>query len=219
MKKPRGLIDITNQRFGALRAVEYVGPIKYGRASWRCTCDCGQSVIVDARTLRTGMKKACCLNGHFWQQETGAYGGLSRKHSAEYRALYDARRRCEDRRHWRYKDYGAKGIRVCDRWHDFKNFLADMGPRPSKNYSLDRYPDPHGNYEPGNCRWATREEQHRNMRNSVYVEYKGERVLLLDVLKEAKIKRTIVRGRLNTGWSLEDALTVPIRAKKKNQRK
>lgn len=70
--------------------------------------------------------------------------------------------RCYDRRNASFPQYGRKGIIVCERWHDFESFLGDMGPRPSLDYSLDRYPDGKGNYEPGNCRWATKPEQRAN---------------------------------------------------------
>lgn len=85
--------------------------------------------------------------------------------SPEYSAWKGMRRRCYNPASARYADWGGRGIRVCDRWlHSFANFLADMGPRPSGDHSLDRWPDNDGDYEPGNCRWATRSQQQCNKR-------------------------------------------------------
>jgi hypothetical protein len=91
-----------------------------------------------------------------------------------------------------------------------------MGPRPTPRHTVDRWPNPHGNYEPGNCRWATPAEQNRNKRNSVWVEHKGERVLLVDLTQGLGLSREMVYGRLKLGWSLEDALTVPVREYKRH---
>lgn len=103
--------------------------------------------------------------------------GFSRRSgiSPTYAAWKSMKYRCNCPSFIGYKDYGGRGIKVCDRWlHSFENFLADMGERPSKNYSLDRYPDVNGDYEPSNCRWAERKAQNSNTRRNVFIEYKGE---------------------------------------------
>lgn len=82
--------------------------------------------------------------------------------STEYVTWVTMRQRCNNPNHHKYPRYGGRGVVVCERWNEFANFLTDMGPKPSPKHSIDRYPNPAGNYEPGNCRWATATEQNRN---------------------------------------------------------
>lgn len=119
------------------------------------------------------------------------------------------------------KNYRDKGIKVCERWlgeHGFENFLADMGERP-EGMTLDRYPNQNGNYEPGNCRWATAKQQTRNLSTNLIVRYKGEDRVLSDWLETlglaAKgLKRTTVWDRIKRGLTPEIAFTEPPRSKK-----
>lgn len=109
-----------------------------------------------------------------------------------------------------YALYKGAGVAVCDRWHSFENFLADMGKRPSPKHSLDRFPDASGNYEPGNCRWATAKEQARNWKNrNVRYEHGGEALTLSEWAERLDISRESLRDRILSGWSLERALTTP----------
>lgn len=86
------------------------------------------------------------------------------KDSKEYRAWKEMRQRCSNKKRWDYKYYGELGVTICERWDDYLSFLADMGRKPSPKHSLDRFPNPNGNYEPTNCRWATSIEQALNRR-------------------------------------------------------
>lgn len=107
--------------------------------------------------------------------------------------------------------YGGKGITICNRWlHSFEDFIADMGYRPSKNHSIDRYPNRNGNYEPGNCRWATREEQRANMANTIVVEYKGENIPLFILAHKHNISPKLLYKRVIDGkWDITTALLTP----------
>jgi hypothetical protein len=131
------------------------------------------------------------------------------KQSLEYRVWRDLFTRCYNPKGTGYKYYGGRGITVCDRWSLFDNFLADMGPRPSLDYSIDRYPNKAGNYEPGNCRWATRKQQQRNTSTTVFIEFRGTKMALADAAEKYGIQKPALRYRLEHGWSLSDALTVP----------
>lgn len=98
-----------------------------------------------------------------------------------------------------YPSYGGRGIKVCDRWFNFENFLADMGEKPYPDFSIDRYPDKNGNYEPGNCRWATSAEQQRNLRKNRYVTYNGITKLLIDWASEMEMPYDLLLKRVNAG--------------------
>jgi hypothetical protein len=137
----------------------------------------------------------------------GTTHGLSR--SAEYAAWRDMRARCERESHRYFKDYGARGIKVCDRWQEFAAFYADVGPRPGPSYSLDRKDNSRG-YEPGNVRWATKLEQGQNTRRNHLVVIDGERMCLAEACRRLGIKRVTVSQRLFKGWSLDDALHTPV---------
>ena len=117
-----------------------------------------------------------------------------------------------------YALYRGAGVTVAGRWHEFANFLADMGPKPSPRHSLDRFPDPGGDYGPSNCRWATSKEQARNWKTrNVRFEHGGEKLTLSEWAERLGMSRESLRDRINNGWPLERALTVaPIRSRQRN---
>jgi len=116
--------------------------------------------------------------------------------------------RCYNPNGTKYADYGGRGITVCDRWLKFENFYADMGDRP-EGMEIDRFPDNDGNYEPGNCRWATRPEQMRNTRANRMITFQGRTQCLTDWANEIGVGCSTICTRLARGWSLERALTTP----------
>lgn len=109
-----------------------------------------------------------------------------------------------------YERYGGRGIKVCQRWHIFENFLADMGERPFAGASVDRI-DFDGDYEPANCRWATQAEQNRNRCNNVFITFNGVRMVRQDWARRCGVDPSTLRYRLWRGWPLERALTTPGR--------
>ena len=134
----------------------------------------------------------------------------------EYNAWRAMIKRCTNPRSQKWHVYGGRGITVCEEWrHNSKAFLEYMGPRPSPKHSLDRYPNNDGNYEPGNVRWATQREQTRNTRRTTFYELNGERKSLSDWLDIYRINPGTFRSRLKTGWTLEDAISIQSRPRRR----
>lgn len=134
-------------------------------------------------------------------------------HTIEYQSWGHMRGRCNNPNNDCYHRYGGAGVTVCERWDSFELFLLDMGPRPSTKYTLDRWPNPNGNYEPGNCRWATVSEQNTNYRKSNLIEYNNETMTLLELVRRSGsiIQINTIRDRLASGWPIEKALHKPTR--------
>lgn len=116
--------------------------------------------------------------------------------------------RCNKERHKDYRNYGGRGIKVCERWHNFSAFLQDMGEPPTPNHSLDRI-DNNGPYSPENCRWATRHEQMHNMRNNRLITCDGTTKHLVDWARDNGINETTIIHRLQKGWPVALALFAP----------
>lgn len=155
------LIDLTGMTFGRLTAVSRVGSSTSGYALWECVCECGTVKVVASAQLRSGRTRSCGCLVRDAVSEARTVHGMS--HSVEYQAWSAMRSRCLNPNHSNYPDYGGRGITVCDRWRDsFVAFYEDVGRRPP-GHSLDRI-DNDGNYEPGNVRWATAQEQAMNRR-------------------------------------------------------
>jgi hypothetical protein len=168
------------------------------RNKWLCKCACGNEVIVFASNLTRGHSTSCGCS----RRERMTTHGKST--SAEYRAWTNIRTRCEnpDTPYWGF--YGGRGIQLCERWHRFENFLSDMGPRPP-NRSIDRI-NVDGDYEPGNCRWATQSVQCRNKREQHFVLIDGRQISLAEAVERSDLRYNTVLYRIKRGWSVLDAL-------------
>lgn len=200
-------IDLTNKVFGRLTVVRREGTSAGGKAIWLCRCSCGEHSRVIGTHLRSGNTTSCgCLKRDVAQQLATRHG-LSG--SAEYRAWRSMRDRCENEHGTAWPYYGGRGITVCERWRNsVEAFCSDMGPRPSPQHTVDRI-DANGNYEPSNCRWATRSEQMNNIRNNRVVAFRGREQTLTQWARETCLNREVIRWRLRAGWSIERALSTP----------
>lgn len=127
--------------------------------------------------------------------------------SKTYLSWANMTQRCTNDKHPGFDNYGGRGITICARWASFENFLADMGERP-EGTSIDRI-DNNGNYEPGNCRWATRRQQNQNQRGNRLISHGGETLRIGQWAERLGMRETKLRERLQKGWPVELAVTLP----------
>lgn len=178
MSKNHWKHDLSGQRFHRLLVIKQVGVHPSSRrVLWQCRCDCGELLNVQSSLLLNANTKSCgCLQR---EKASARCSEINPKHGLAVRGhrapIYEAWlgmiQRCTNPNVSQWKRYGARGVKICKRWRDsFENFLSDMGQRPSPKHSLDRWPNRDGNYEPGNCRWATAKEQAQNRDNSRMVK-------------------------------------------------
>lgn len=153
-------IDLIGKTFGRLLVIKEIGHDKRKNILWECRCTCGNITIARGDDLKAGKKQSCgCL-----QIESRIKHGNS--YTVEHQTWCSMIHRCTQKKSTHYHSYGGRGIRVCNRWKDFNNFLSDMGRRPTnKKFTIERLNND-GNYEPSNCIWATRTTQARNKRIS-----------------------------------------------------
>lgn len=182
-----------------------------------------------ARSTRDGLQRTCKICQKAWRdlhkdairargkaryEKEAVRRGSRRQHkksrTPEHRTWSRMLERVDNPRSPSFATYGGRGIRVCERWRDFLNFYADMGSRPSADYSLDRK-DVNGDYTPENCRWATRKEQQRNRRVNRLITLDGLTLTLAEWAERTGILAITLAARLRTGWSVEKALTAPVR--------
>lgn len=191
-----------DRRFGKLIVIERLGSNKRGEKLWKCLCDCGNTTIATTGSLNSGRKRSCRCG------ERKKYG---RKviGTSTYNSYHAMKHRCLLPKDPGYKNYGARGITVCQRWLDsFANFLEDMGERP-EGTTLDRINNNLG-YFKENCRWATRKDQRRNSRQNHYLEYNGKTLCIEDWSRLTGIKHSTICRRIIRGWSVEKTLTKPV---------
>lgn len=208
----RKRIEISvGDKYGRLTVVREVEPKRSAgqvQRSVECRCECG--VVKEYRfySLRNGNTSSCgCL-----AREVAGSGskthGLS--DTAEYGIWQGMLSRCDSSGSQANRNYGGRGIAVCDRWRSFESFYEDMGPRPSSKHSIDRINN-NGDYEPGNCRWATQKEQARNTRVNYLVEHNGEVKCVADWAEQYGFRPSVLYIRLvKLGWTFEKSVSWPV---------
>lgn len=205
--------DISGEKFNRLTVVSRADN-KGGQAHWKCICECGKETTVAGSFLRRGITKSCgCLR----KEVSTNLGNATFRHGMEKTSTHHSwssmLSRCRNKLHSSYKNYGGRGISVCQRWvgkSGFQNFFSDMGARPN-GMTLDRI-DVNGNYEPHNCRWATIKEQHRNTRFNRLIEFNGETKTIAEFSEIYGINDSTLGSRIRSGWTAERALTTPPRS-------
>lgn len=212
---PRKHRDLTDFRTGMLTVLEIADHKRWGKLTWKCICACGNLYYGISVELALGIVQSCGC------QEGGPTHRLSR--TPAYCAIKGAWHRCENPDSRNYNDYGGRGIKVCQRWHDPVAFHNDMG-QPPDGMSLDRINND-GNYScgkcsecienewPMNCRWADGETQHRNQRSNHWITANGKTMTMIEWRIETGLAKSTIINRLNRGWSEQDAVTKPAQSK------
>lgn len=211
-ERPSQIKNIAGQRFGRLTVVQ-MSPERtpHGAVKWDVKCDCGTEKSVVGLSLKRGVTTSCgCAHKEQLAARSTKHGG---SRSAEYSTWCGMLNRCRNANGEDFHHYGGRGITVCDRWTDFANFMADMGPKPTPKHSIERS-DVDGHYEPGNCRWATQHEQVRNLRKNIRIP--GNPELLLDSARAKGMNQGTLYSRVGKlGWSREEAASTPVKKLKR----
>lgn len=215
-------IDMTGQRYGRLVAVSIFGRDRHKKILWNFVCDCGKEHIAAGESVRQGKIVSCgCFRDENFAKRNTVHG-FSRRYGKRKRIhkIWTAMiARCKYVKDERLnKWYISKGIKVCDRWSEFKNFLEDMGDSydshaekfGERNTTIDRI-DSKGNYCKENCRWATWKEQMNNHGYNTHIRFNGETKNLHEWAELFGIKPGTLSDRLRYGWTIEKALTKPVK--------
>lgn len=203
--------DISGQKFGTLTAIRAVGSDSKNRALWECICDCGAVVVKIGAELRSGHIKSCGDRS----KHASKHGGCNERLFKVYGAI---KQRCCNPNYFQYKDYGGRGITICQAWlNDYGTFrdwayangyTEEILPNGVNKWTIDRI-DVNGDYEPDNCRWITTQEQQFNKRDNVVLTYEGETMTATEWAHKLELSPNIIWARLKNGWSVKEALETP----------
>jgi len=209
-------IDLTGQRFGRLVVLYESEERKGGRVTWHCRCDCGNEVDIRGGDLTSGRTTSCGCYKRERTAEARTVHGMNRR--GERHPVYGVwaaiLTRCENPNHKQYKDYGGRGIKVCDEWHDAQVFIDwALANNWRKSLTLDRVNND-GNYEPSNCHWVTRKENNRNKRSNRLITFDGKTQTMAEWAEELNISYHALKHRISRyHWPIERALTESIRGR------
>lgn len=210
--------DQVGKRYNKLTIIKRVDDKPYGnqgrvRAMFLCRCDCGVIKEIDWDSLKRGATVSCGCHKNKISGDRFKTHELS--NTPEYISWKNMKARCYNKSNTSYKNYGGRGITVCDSWlNSFENFYRDMGEKPSPELSLERR-DVNGNYERSNCYWATNTVQANNKTNNIYIEFNGVCKTLSEWSLSTGLPYDVLKRRKSRGWSVEDLLTKPVKALKK----
>ena len=210
-QRQRGREDLIGQKFGMLtvlaQANDKIRSDGTHIVMWHCMCDCGNEIIVNSGTLKSGHTKSCgCLQGEH-HNDSNHKTGKTRL----YRIWGDMKQRCYNKNNLNFKNYGGRGIVICDEWKNsyikFKEWAIKNGYNDDLTIEIT---DVNGNYCPENCKWATQLEQANNTRTNRMITFNGETLTWTQWNKKLGFKRGVLEYRLKKGWSIEKALTTPL---------
>lgn len=175
-------------------------------------CECGNIFEVRLLSIRKEKTISCgCLLRHIYKKNGTKLKNHRKSKTKNHNRWWDMITRCYNKNRLCYKDYGGRGIHVCDEWkQSFDKFMEDMGEPPTEKHTLDRI-NVNGNYCKENCRWTTMKEQARNRRNTIKIDYNGQCLSLPDWCDKLNLKYKLVSGRLSRGWTFERAIKQSIR--------
>lgn len=198
--------DLSGVRFSKLTARKQAG-MNGHHAVWQCFCDCGKERLVNSDKLLGKRVRSCgCANA----SRTHGHSFVNGKRSPTYASWSSMIARCTQPSNPAFEYYKANGVKLYKPWRKFENFLADMGERPGLEFSIDRYPNKMGNYEPTNCRWATKREQANNRVTNKLFTYKGQEMTFTELVRLTGCDKERLRHRLlRAGWSVEEAINRP----------
>lgn len=195
--------DLTGKKFGNLTVVKKVER-KNRSNQWLCKCDCGKEVVCYQYNLERGTSTSCgCLRSYYAKKTRSCHGESTGKF---YKKWSSIKTRCYNKNTPCYKNYGGRGIKMCDEWLDFWNFREWAYKNGySEGLTLERT-DVNGNYEPSNCKWIPMEEQAINKRNNSFIEYGGKRQTISQWSKELGVGKEVLSYRYRAGWAPEECL-------------
>ena len=205
--QPNKQRDITEKKFGKLTALSFEYRDDKHRHFWKFRCDCGNEIVLRKSSVTSGNTIQCRECSLKERKIKATTHGMSK--TRLYREWSGMLQRCELATSTSYERYGALGISVCEEWHSFEVFAKwALENGYSDKLTIDRI-DSKGNYEPNNCRWATREEQENNKRNSVYYEIDGVKHTISEWADLYNMPKELVRTRVKRGMDIKRALTYP----------
>lgn len=203
------LVNLVGQSFNRWTVIARAENSAAGQTRWLCRCTCGNEAVVQAAALKNNHSKSCgCLKVETTVKRFTKHGyAKAGVYSPTYGSWAAMVARCTNPNHDAYPYYGGSGIKVCQRWLDFSNFIADLGEKP-EGYSIERR-DVKLGYEPGNCYWATLIEQARNKRTNTILTVDGISRTIAEWSEKTGVKVSTISWRLQTGKTAKEAIALP----------
>jgi hypothetical protein len=201
--------DLMGQKFNWLTVIDWI--VEGTRGKWLCKCDCGNERLVRSNELTTGHITSCgCQKSNSISKSTIKMKTTHGKSRSKIHTTWKhIKGRCLNEKDGSYKNYGGRGIKICDEWLTFEGFYRDMGDVPNK-MSIERK-DVNGNYCKDNCTWATVKEQANNKRSSAMLEYYGQIKTMKRWSELKDIPYKVLHARIKLGWDVKRALETPVR--------